>query len=149
MELCTREKIKQELATAGTPELNGIVERQIAVIEAAGLTARTQTLELYPNKASPKGESLWAEKGSWACNAFICTETSAHPKLNFPYEIWYGTPPQSSLPFLKPGYRKIKGRNKLKTKVVKCWYIGPALIHARDAMLMLCKSGRIVVTRKM
>ena len=59
--LCTREKIKQELTTADTPELNGVAERQITTIEATGLAARVQASGWYAKEAFPKGESLWAE----------------------------------------------------------------------------------------
>ena len=38
--LCTREKIKQEVKNANTPEQNVVVAKlQIAIIEAAGLAA--------------------------------------------------------------------------------------------------------------
>ena len=38
--LCTTEKIRQEFTTADSPQYNGVAERQIAIIEAAGLAAR-------------------------------------------------------------------------------------------------------------
>lgn len=37
--LCTREKIKQEVKNANTPEQNVVAKLQIAIIEAAGLAA--------------------------------------------------------------------------------------------------------------
>ena len=43
--LFTRDKNKQELTTASTPEQNDIAKRQIAVKEAAGLAARTHASE--------------------------------------------------------------------------------------------------------
>ena len=51
------------------------------------------------------------------------------------------------MPFLKRRGSKIKRQNKLKAKAAKCWYLGPAPNHPRDAMRMLCKSGRIIATR--
>ena len=91
--LCTREKVKQELPTADTLEISGVVERQSAVLEAAGLAARIP-LKRYPNEVVLKEQSRWAEQA---------TATSANPKFKSPCEMWYGAPPQSSLPFLKPG----------------------------------------------
>ena len=38
--LCTKEKIRQEFTTADSPQYNGVAERQIAIIEAAGLASR-------------------------------------------------------------------------------------------------------------
>ncbi|CAN0032507.1 unnamed protein product, partial [Ascophyllum nodosum] len=45
------------------------------------------------------------------------------------------------------GFRSVKRRNKLQTKAVRCWYLGPAPNYPRDAMRILCKSGRVVATR--
>ncbi|CAN0094397.1 unnamed protein product [Ascophyllum nodosum] len=64
----TQKKVKQELTTAYSPQLNGIAERQIVILEAADLAARNQALGRYPNEAFPKGENLWTEQVSWACN---------------------------------------------------------------------------------
>ena len=38
--LCTAEKTRQEFTTADFPQYNGVAERQIAIIDAAGLAAR-------------------------------------------------------------------------------------------------------------
>ena len=62
--------------------------------------------------------------------------------------MWFGSPPSSSaFPFLKPGFRSVKKINKLQPKAVRCWYLGPAPNYPRDAMRILCKSGRVVATR--
>ena len=146
--LCTKEKIRQEFTTADSPQYNGVAERQIAIIEAAGLAARIQAAAKYPNEVFPRGESLWAEQAHWACHALNCTATSANPGYKSPHEMWFGSPPSSSpFPFLKPGFRSVKRRNKLQPKAVRCWYLGPAPNYPRDAMRILCKSGRVVATR--
>ena len=62
--------------------------------------------------------------------------------------MWFGSPPSSSMfPFLKPGFRSVKRRNKLQPNAVRCWHLGPARNYSRDAMRILCKSGRVVATR--
>ena len=48
--LCTTERIRQELVTADSLQHNGVAERQIAIIEAAGLVARLQAAVKYPNE---------------------------------------------------------------------------------------------------
>ena len=112
--LCTTEKIRQEFTTADFPQYNGVAERQIAIIEAAGLAARIQAVAKYPNDVFPRGERLWAEKAHWACHALNCTATSANPGYKSLHEMWFGSPPSSSpFPFLKPGFRSVKRRNKL------------------------------------
>ena len=76
------------------------------------------------------------------------TATSANPGFKSPHEMWFGSPPSSGpFPFLKPGFRSVKRRNKLQPKAVRCWYLGSAPNYPRDAMRILCKSGRVVATR--
>ena len=60
--LCTTEKTRQEFTTAGSPQYNGVSERQLAIIEAAGLAARVQAAAKYPNGVFALGESLWVEQ---------------------------------------------------------------------------------------
>ena len=133
---------------ADSPQYNGVAERQIAIIEAAGLAARIQAAAKYPNEGFPRGESLRAEQAHWDCHALNYTATSANPGYKSPHEMWLGSPPSSSpFPFLKPGFRSVKRRNKLQPKAVSCWYLGPAPNYPRDAMCILCKSGRVVATR--
>ena len=146
--LCIAEKVRHEFTTADSPQYNGVAERQIAIIEAADLAARIQATSKYPNEVFPCGESLWAEQAHWACHALNCTATSAKPGYKSPHEMWFGSPPSSSpFPFLKPGFRSVKRRNKLQPKAVRCWYLGPAPNYHRDSMRITCKSGRAVATR--
>ena len=146
--LCATEKIRQEFTTADSPQYNGVADRQIAIIEAAGLATRIQAAAKYPNEDFPRGESLWAEQDNWACHALNCTATSVNPGFKSPHERWFGSPPTSSpFPLLMPGFRSVKRRNKLQPKVVRCWYLGPVPNYPRDAMRILCKSGRVVPTR--
>ena len=143
-----QQKIRQEFTAADSPQYNGVAERQTAILEAAGLAARIQVAAKYPNEVFPRGDSLWAEQAYWACHALNCMATSANPGYKSPHEIRFGSPPSSSpFPFLKPGFCSVKRRNKLQPKAVRCWYLGPAPNYPRDAMRILCKSGRAVVTR--
>ena len=146
--LCTTEKIRQKLTKADSPQYNGVAERQIAIIEAAGLAARIQAAVKYPNEVCPHGESFWAEPTHWAFHALNCTATSANPGFKSPHEMWFCSLPSSSpFPFLKPDFHSVKGRHKIRSKVVKCWYLGPAPNYPRDAMRILCKLGRTLATR--
>ena len=141
-------KIRQEFTTDDPPQYNGVAERQIAIIEAAGHAARIQAAAKCPNEVCPRGESLWAEQAHWDCHALNCTATSANPGFKSPHEMWFGSLPSSSpFPFLNPGFRSVKRRNKMQLKAVRCWYFGPAPNYLRDLMRILCKSGRVVATR--
>ena len=141
-------KIRREFTTADPPQYDGVAERQIAIIEAAGLAARIQAAAKYPNEVCPRGGSLWAEQTHWACRALNCMATSGNPGFKSPHKMWFGSLPSSSpFPFLNPGFRNVKTRNKLQLKAVRCWYLGPAPSYLRNAMRILCKSGRVVATR--
>ena len=143
-----QQKTRQEFTTAGSPQYNGVTERQIAIIEAAGLAARIQAAAKYPNEVFPRGESLWAEQAHWACHSLNYTATSANPGFKFPHEMWFGSSTSSSpFPFLKPGFRSVKRGNKLQPKAVRCWYLGSVPSYRRDALRILCTSGRVVATR--
>ena len=145
--LCTTEKIRQEFTTVDSPQYNDVAERQIAIMEAAGLAARIQAAAKYPNDVFPRIESLRAEQAHWACHASNCTAISANPGDQSLHEMRFDSLPSSSpFPFLKPCFRSVKRRNKLQPKAVICWYLGPAPNYPRDAMRILCKSGRVVTT---
>ena len=72
---------------------------------------------------------------------------SPNPGCKFPHEMWFGLPLTSSaFPFLKPGFRTVRRRNKLQPKAVRCWYLGLAPNYPRDAMRILSKYGRVIAT---
>ena len=138
--LCTTEITSLEFMTADSSQYNDVAERQMAVIEAAGLAARIQPAAKYPNEIFLRGKRLWAEHVHWACHTLNCRATSADPGCKFPNEMWFGLLPTSSaFPFLKPGFRSVRRRNKLQPKAVRCWYLGPAPNHPRKAMCIMCK----------
>ena len=58
----------------------GVAERALGIIEAAGLVARIQASELYPDERIPNGDNLWVEQAVWACHALNRTATPANPK---------------------------------------------------------------------
>ena len=104
-QLCDKEKIKQEKTTADSPQFNAAAERAIGIIESAGLAAKIQALEMYPNQDIPSADSLWAEQANWACHALNCTATTANPGNKTPHEMWHGSPPENNLlPFLTVSY---------------------------------------------
>ena len=146
--LRTAEKTRQEFTTADSPQYNGVAERQIAIIEGAGLAGRIQVAAKYPNEVLPRGENLWAEQAHWTCHALNCTASSANHGFKSPHEMWFGSPPSSTpFPFLKPDFCSVKRRNKLQPKAVRCWYLGPDPNNPRDAIRILYISGRVVATR--
>ena len=147
-ELCRSRCIKQEFTTADSPQYNGVAERALGLIEKAAMAGRIQAHELFPNVQLPATESLWAEASHWACDALNRTATSANPANKSPYEMWYGNPPPVvRLPFLKPGYCKVKRENKSQPKAQERFYLGPAPNHPRDAVRVLTKYRTLRITR--
>ena len=73
---------------------------------------------------------------------------SVNPANMSTYEMWYGNPPPVVfLPFLKPGYCKVKRKNKSQPKVQELFYLGPAPNHPRDAVRLLTEHRTLRITR--
>jgi len=147
-DLCRTRGIKQEFTTADSPQFNGVAERALGLIETAAMAGRIQARELYPGTQLPATESLWAEASHWACDALNRTATTANPESKSPYEMWYGRPPPVVLlPFLKPGYCKVKRENKSQAKAQECFYLGPAPNYPRDSVRVLTRHRTVLITR--
>ena len=62
--------------------------------------------------------------------------------------MWYGNPsPVVLLPFLKPGYCKVKRDNRCQPKAQEWFSLGPAPNHPRDAVRVLTKHRALRITR--
>ena len=64
---------------ADSPQLNGVAERALGLIETVAMVGRIQARELFPGAQLPATEPLWAEASNWACDALNRTATSANP----------------------------------------------------------------------
>ena len=147
-DLCRSRCIKQQFTTADSPQSNGVAERALGVIETAAMAGRIQARELFPGAQFPATESLWAEASHWAYDALNRTATSANPAHKSPYEMWYGKHhPVVLLPFLMPGYCKVKRENKSQAKAQECFFLAPAPSHPRDAVRVLTNHRALLITR--
>ena len=112
------------------------------------MAGRIQAGELFPGAQLPATESLWAEASHWACDALNRTATPAKSANKSPNEMWYGNPPLVVLlPFLKPGYCKVKRKNKSQPKAQEWVYLGPAPNYPRDAVRVLTKHRTLRIKR--
>ena len=92
------------------------------MVESAGVAAQVQARSLFRGFKIPSGSRLWSARNYWACYALNHTATtSANVGDKSPFEICCGTVPQSSIPFLKPGYVKTKYQDKLRPKALPCF----------------------------
>ena len=67
--MCRRYCIKQEFTNAKSPELNGVAERALGIIQNATLAARIHAPILFPHVVLPPSETLWTEAIHWAYEA--------------------------------------------------------------------------------
>ena len=103
-DVCRQYCIKQEFTNAQGPELNGVAERTLGIIQNAALAARIQAPIIFPHVALPPSETFWAEAVHWACETLNRTATTSNPDNKSPHEMWYGeAAPASPHPFLRPG----------------------------------------------
>ncbi|CAN0511440.1 unnamed protein product, partial [Discosporangium mesarthrocarpum] len=131
--LCRDFRVRQEHTCVDTPQLNGVAERGLGLIDSAQLSGRLQASELFGLAVNiPSHEDLWAEASAWACAALNATATTANPGSIPPYEAFYGKPaPLQVLPFLKPTFHRKAGRRlKSDPKGVECFYLGPGRNHS-------------------
>ena len=139
-----RHNIRQEFTTADSAKFNGVAERHIAIIESAGMVAHVQAKSLFRRLEIPSGSELWSARNYWACYARNRTTTGANVEDKSPFEMRFGTAPQSPIPFLKPGYVKTKRQDKLRPKALPCFFIGPSANCPRDTYEVLLNSGSVV-----
>ena len=64
-----------------------------------------------------------------------------------PFEIRFGTIPESPIFFLKLGYVKTKRQGKLRPTAFPCFFIGPLANRPHDNYEVLLNSGSVVYSR--
>ena len=118
-ELCEDRGIREEFTTPDTPQLNGVVERGLAIVLEAAQAACLVAPRLPPHVQTPTTASLWVEACFWANDVLNRSATEANPGRTSPWSRFYGeAPPLSMLPFLKPGYCRVRriARQHLKLR---------------------------------
>ena len=122
-ELCEERGIQREFTTPDTPQLNGVVERGLAIVEKAAQAACLEAPGLSPDVQTPATVSLWAEACFWANDALNRSATEANPGRASPWRRFYGeAPPLSMLPFLKPGCCRVRRDSKAASEA-EIWFI--------------------------
>ena len=70
-ELCEDRGIRPGFTTPDTPQLTGVVERGVAIVEDAAQAACLEAPRLFSDVQTPATASLWAEACFWANDALI------------------------------------------------------------------------------
>lgn len=147
-ELCEERGIRQEFTTPDTPQLNGVVERGLAIVQEAAQAACLEAPRLFPDVQTPATASLWAEACFWANDALNRSATEANPGRASPWSRFYGeAPPLSMLPFLKPGYCRVRRDSKAAPKAEICFYLNGGSNHPSSSFKVKLPSGAVVYTR--
>ena len=148
-DVCRKYCVKQEFTNAKIPELNGVAERALDIIQNAALAARTQAPILFPHVELPPSETLWAEAIHRACEALNRTATTSNPGSKSPYEMWHGkAEPASPHPFLRPGCCRWNRPSKSFPRCKSSFYLGPGIDRPRDSLRMLTRANKVVATRE-
>ena len=147
-DVCRQHCVSQELTNAKSPELNGVAERALGIIQNAALAARIQVSILFPHVEVPPSETLWAEAVHWTCEALNRTATTSNPGSTSPYEMWHGkAAPASPHTFLRSGYCRWNRSSKSFPRCESSFYLGPGIDHPRDSLRMLTRANKVVETR--
>jgi hypothetical protein len=81
-ELCDKHGIKREYTISGTPQQNGVVERQNKTVQQMAMSMMNE---------KNIGQTYWVEAMHTAVH--ILNKAHLRPHSNkTPYELWYGTP---------------------------------------------------------
>ena len=145
--VCRQYCVKQEFTNAKSPELNGVAERALGIIQNAALAARIQAPILFPHVELPTSEALWAEAVHLACEALNRTASTSNTDSKSPYEMWHGkAAPASPHPFLRPGYCRWNLPSKSFPRFDSSFYLGPGIDHPRGSLRMLTRANQVVET---
>ena len=140
--------IRHEFTTPDTPKFNGMVERGLGIVQEAAHAACLEAPRLFPDVQLPSTGRLWTEACFWACERLNRSATTANPGNCSPHELFFGvTPKLRMLPFLRPGYCRVRRDNKAEPKAQRCFYLSGGSKHPADSLKVVLPSGAITYTR--
>lgn len=85
--ICTRHRIKRELATAGSVALIEGAERTLSRIEKIATSPHIQAPLMFPSARMPIISDLWPEVMLWAYDSLNKEETTAYLEYPSLYEM--------------------------------------------------------------
>ena len=142
--------IRQEFTTPDTPQLDGVVERGLAIVQEAAQAACLEAPCLFPGVQTLATASLLAEACFWANDALNRSATEANPGRASPWSRFYGVaPPLSMLTLLKPGYCRVRRDSKVTPKAEICCCMNGGSNHPSSSFKDKLPSGAVVYARAM
>ena len=145
-DICREHRIKQEFTSPSTPQLNGVAERGLALVEKLAKAVMIQAHESFVGQKLPATGPLWPEAQNYACDVLNRSPTTANPGNLSPYQMWYGKPPPPTLlEWLQPCFYTEKRKRKIDAQAQPGFYLGPAKNHPSGTMRIFSQETRQVI----
>ena len=148
-EICRKLHIKREFTSANTPQLNGVAERGLTLIEKVAKASAYQAKVSFVGMDLPPMDRLWTDNHHNACDVLNRSATKSNKGMTTPYEMWHGVKHSPTLiQWLQPCFYRVKRKHKTDAQAKPGLYVGPARIHPRDRMCIYSQeTGEIVISR--
>ena len=96
-EICRKLHIKRKITSANTPQLNGVAERGLTLIEKVAKASAYQAKVSLVGMDLPPMDRLWTDNHHNACDVLNRTVTKSNKGKTTPYEMWHGVKPSPTL----------------------------------------------------
>ena len=134
-EICRKLHIKREFTSANTPQLNGVAERGLTLIEKVAKVSAYQAKVSFVGMDLPPMDRLWTDNHHNACDVLNRSATKSNKGMTTPYEMWHGVKPSPTLiQWLQPWFYRVKRKHKTDAQAKPGFYVGPARNHPRYSM---------------
>ena len=107
-EICEKLHIKKESTFANTPQLNGVAERGLTLIEKVAKAPAYQAKVSFVGMDLPPMDRLWTDNHHNSCDVFNRSATKSNKGMATPYEMWHGVKPSPTLiQWLQPCFYRV------------------------------------------
>ena len=96
-EICTKLHVKREFTSANTPQLNGVAERGLKLIEKVAKASAYQAKVSFVGMDLPPMDCLWTDNHHNACDVLNRSATESNKGMTTPYEMWHGVKPSPTV----------------------------------------------------
>ena len=111
-EICRKLHIKRELTSANTPQLNGVAERGLTLIEKVAKASAYQAKVSFVGMDLPPMDRLRTDNHHNACDVLNRSATKSNKRMTTPYEMWHGVKPSPTLiQCLQPYFYRVKRKH--------------------------------------
>ena len=147
-EICRKLHIKREFFSANTPQLNGIEERGLTLIEKVTKASAYQAKVSFVGMDLPPMDRLWTDNHRNACDVLNRLATKSNKGMTTPYEMWHGVKPSPTLiQWLQPCFYRVKRIYNTDAQAKPGFYVGSARNHPLDSMRIYSQeTGEVVIS---